>query len=267
MSKVTVIIPTYNRADKLNYSVKSVLDQTLSDFSLIIIDDCSHDNTEEVVRNIGDKRIIYYRLDSNKGAGGARNEGVRIATTEYIAFQDSDDVWLPDKLERQLRYMEGNPNVGMVYGKIHIISQDKDYIFPNEAVKGRLEGDIFSDLLMRNTIDTPTMFIRKSDFEEVGGFDTTLRSLEDWEFAIRFSKRYKIGFIDDVLIDSFITEGSVSSNIAHYFESRCKMISMHREDLIKMGLFDSIVMDVFRRAEASGILPLVQKMLLASLSM
>ena len=79
MSKVTVIIPTYNRADIIEKSIKSVLDQTYEDFTLIIVDDCSKDNTEEVVHRIGDCRIVYHRLSENKGAGGARNEGAHLA--------------------------------------------------------------------------------------------------------------------------------------------------------------------------------------------
>ena len=267
MSKVSVIIPTYNRADKLEYSVRSVLDQTYEDFKLIIVDDASTDNTEEAVKDLGDERVIYHRLEKNRGAGGARNEGVKIADTEYIAFQDSDDKWHPDKLERQMKYMEENPDAGMVYGRFHVISPTQDYIFPHDGVEGELEGELYPWLLRRNTVGTPTMLMKKACFEEAGGFDESLRCLEDWEFVIRFSEKFRIGFIDDALIDNLISEGSVSTNLAAYFEARCKMIAIHKAKLMELGLFDSVVMDVFGRAERSGILPQVQKMLMASLSL
>ena len=102
MAEVSIIIPTYNRANKLSGSVQSVLDQTYTDFKLIIVDDASTDDTEKIVSMIDDDRIQYHRLETNKGAAGARNEGVRLADSEWIAFHDSDDKWLPGKLEKQM---------------------------------------------------------------------------------------------------------------------------------------------------------------------
>ena len=265
MNRISVIIPTYNRADKIVTSILSVLDQSYKDFDLIIVDDASADDTETVIAGISDNRIRYYKLDTNKGAAGARNEGVKLAKTEFIAFHDSDDKWLPDKLEKQMVYMDRNPDIGLVYGKVRVNSPDKIYEFPNEAVSGELQGELYPWLLRRNTIDTPTMFMRKVCFDETGGFDESLRCLEDWEFVIRFSRNFKIGYIGEVLLDSFVSEGGVSRNIGAYYEARCKMIALHKENLIKLGLFDEIVMDVFSRAEKSGVLPQVQKMLMNSL--
>ena len=266
MSRVTVIIPTYNRADIIEKSIRSVLDQTYEDFTLIIVDDCSKDNTEEVVGSILDERIVYHRVAENKGAAGARNEGVKLADTEFIAFEDSDDTWLPEKLEKQIKYMDEHPDIGLVYGKIRVISPEKNYDYPNDAVPGELEGKLYPWLLRRNTIDTPTMFIRKKCFDEIGGFDSKLRCLEDWEFSIRFSQKYEIGYLDEILIDSYVTEDGVSRNIGSYYETRCKILAQHKEDIIGLGIFDEIVTDIFTRAEKSGILPQVQKMLMSYLA-
>lgn len=266
MEKVSVIIPTYNRAHTLEKSVRSVLDQTFGDFELIIVDDASSDNTETVVKSISDERVNYHRLTENKGAAGARNEGVKLAKSSFIAFHDSDDVWLPDKLKKQADYIDQHPEYDLVYGKVRVLSDEGSYEFPNEAVEGDLEGDLYPWLLRRNTIDTPTMFIRKAAFEEVGGFDSSLRCIEDWEFALRFSMKHKIGYIDEVLIDSYISEGGVSRNKAAYYETRCKLIQFHRDNIEKLGIFDEIVMDMFSRAERSGVLPQVQQMLVSYLS-
>ncbi len=263
---VSIIIPTYNRASQLSEAIQSVLAQTYSDFNLIVVDDGSIDDTEKIIAEIRDDRISYHRLNKNLGAAGARNEGARLAEGEWIAFNDSDDLWLPDKLEKQFAYMEENPDAGMVYGKVRVHSPGGIYEFPNYAITGDLEGELYTWLLRRNTIDTPTMFIRKRCFEEVGGFDSSLRCLEDWEFAIRFSQRFKIGYIDKVLLDSFVSEGGVSRNIGAYYESRCRMIAQHKENIIKLGLFDDIVIDVFSRAEKSGVLTQVQKMLITLLA-
>ena len=102
MAAVSVIITTYNRAHLVGKAIKSVLNQTFQDFELIVVDDGSTDNTEEVINSFNDTRIRYIRHKINKGGNAARNTGLRNSKGEYIAFLDSDDEWLPEKLERQL---------------------------------------------------------------------------------------------------------------------------------------------------------------------
>lgn len=263
MKKVSVIIPTYNRADKIKASIQSVLDQTYDDYELIVVDDASSDDTESVVRSFSDDRIRYHRLAENGGAAKARNKGVDLSETDYIAFHDSDDKWLPDKLKKQMDYFDNNPDVSMVYGKIRFIAGNESFVLPDKDTKGDLEGFIFPWLLARNTIGTPAMLIRKSCFDNAGGFDASLRCLEDWEFVLRFSRMYKIGYIDEVLVDSFDSAGSVSWNMGGaFYDARCKMIAMHKESMMKYGIFDKMVMDVFEKAEKSGLLPQVQQMLM-----
>lgn len=96
---VSVVIPTYNRAHLVGRAIQSVLNQTYQDFEIIVVDDGSTDNTEEVVKSFNDPRIRYIRHDQNRGGSAARNTGIKMARGEYIAFQDSDDEWLPEKLE------------------------------------------------------------------------------------------------------------------------------------------------------------------------
>jgi len=263
MSKVSVIIPTYNRADKITASIQSVLDQTYEDFELIVIDDASSDDTESVVNGIGDDRIRYHRMSENGGAARARNAGAELSGCEYIAFHDSDDKWLPDKLKCQMEYMEHHPDAGLVYGKIRFIAGEEVFVLPDEETKGDLEGYIYPWLLARNTIGTPAMLMKKKCFEEAGRFDAGLRCLEDWEFILRFAKLYKIGYIDEVLVDSYDSAGSVSWNMgAAFYEARCKMIAMHKADMMKYGIFDRMVMDIFEKAGKAGLLPQVQQMLM-----
>lgn len=104
--KVSVIIPTYNRAHLIGRAIKSVLNQTYKDFEIIIVDDGSTDKTEEVVKDFKDERVRYIRREKNKGGSAARNTGIKAARGEYIAFQDSDDEWLPEKLEKQMKAFE-----------------------------------------------------------------------------------------------------------------------------------------------------------------
>lgn len=109
-TKISIIMPSFNSGVFINDSIKSTIAQTYKNWELIIIDDCSTDNTKKVVEDLieDDKRIKYIRLDQNSGAAVARNKGVELATGDYLAFLDSDDVWLPNKLEKQLKFMIDN---------------------------------------------------------------------------------------------------------------------------------------------------------------
>src|SRR4030042_5052103 len=110
MPTVSIIIPTYNRAHLVMRAINSVLDQSFQDFEIIIVDDASRDNTEKMVSGIRDKRIFYIRHEKNRGGSAARNTGIKQARGEYIAFLDSDDEWLPEKLEKQLKVLEQYTN-------------------------------------------------------------------------------------------------------------------------------------------------------------
>ena len=129
MEKVSIIIPTYNRADVLSLSVQSVLQQTYADFELLIVDDGSSDNTDIVVESWHDDRIRYLKLPENKGVAAARNEGIRQAKYDYIAFQDSDDCWMPDKLEKQMDFFMQNPEADLLYCPYECQKADGTVIF------------------------------------------------------------------------------------------------------------------------------------------
>lgn len=263
MVKVSVIIPTYNRGKLIERSVRSVLNQTYKNIEVIIVDDGSTDNTKEVIESIKDERIIYYKQE-NGGAAKARNTGVNLATSEYIAFHDSDDVWRENKLEKQIDFLNKNPQYGMVYSnfKFHRLDGSSSSIPQDMNPIGELDGDIFFTLLINNTVGAPTMVLRKELFEEIGGFDTTLTCLEDWDFAIRFSEQYYVGYIKEDLMDAYQQKDGVSSNGKDYFNIRCDMICRYKDVLWKNGLFDLVVGDLFTLAEKYNYLEQV-KLLLA----
>lgn len=260
--KVSVIIPTYNRADMLLNSVNSVLQQTYSNIELIVVDDASTDNTLEVVENINDKRFRYIKLPENMGASSARNVGVEYAESDIVAFEDSDDIWRLDKLEKQMNYWKAHSEFSMIYCQYNMHVREIECLAPNKEWYGDLEGDIFPWLLLRNTVGAPTMIMYKNCFQDVGGFDTTLRSLEDWDFAIRFAEKYMVGYVEEPLVDAYYSEGGVSSGTAAYYESRCKMIAKYREEMLAYGIFDSVIDDLFQRAEKRNLLETVKKMLM-----
>lgn len=263
---ISVIIPTYNREKTIDRAVDSVLKQTYSNLEVIVVDDGSSDRTEEIVKGISDPRVRFYKLPQNGGAGHARNEGVKLAGGDLIAFHDSDDVWRPEKLQRQMAYWQEHPEFSMVYcGYLCYMENGKTKQVPGEEME-ELEGDIFIPLLRRNTIGAPTILIKKNSFCECGGFDITLKSLEDWEFALRFAKQNKIGYVGELLVDVYLSGNGVSSGAGAYFEGRCSMLVKYQEELVREEIFEKAIFEIFEKAQQGGVLEPVKKMLMAYLT-
>ncbi len=267
MKKVSVIIPTYNREKTIMRAVQSVLNQTYTNLEVLIIDDGSTDGTADIIKSIQDDRVQYIVLEKNGGASNARNEGVKRATGEWIAFQDSDDGWRPDKLEKQMSYAEAHPEFAMVYGMFMAhLEQGGEFEAPYKPWPEVMEGDLLQTLLMRNVIGAPVMLMHREAFLATEGFDTTYKALEDWEFVIRFSKRYEIGFLPEILMDSYMLSGGISSHVGAYYESRCKMLAQYRAEMQQLGVFEAVMEDILVRAQESGILNVVKNMMMLYLS-
>ena len=238
---ISIIIPTYNRATYIKESLLSVLNQTYTNIEVIVVDDASSDDTEAVVRGIKDSRIRYYKLEKNGGAGRARNKGVEFASGKIIAFHDSDDFCLAERIEKQYLYLCNNKKYGLVYSEILVQRGDDYCIFPPGYMQEKLEGDIHKYLLDCNTVDCPTMMMYRSLFEEVGGFNETYPNLEDWEFIIRISKICKIGFINEPLILSVLLDAGLSADRMKFYKTRARMIADTREFLEEEGIFNDVI--------------------------
>ena len=255
---VSIIIPTYNREKEIIRAIYSILQQTYVHYEIIVVDDGSTDNTQEAVQQIGDNRIRYIYLEQNQGACHARNVGIQESKYEYIAFQDSDDEWMPDKLERQMhKMMESPADVGMVYCRMEGTSRDgkkevicPSYNFPEDIP---LEGNLFPLLLWRNIIGTPAMLVRKECLRQTGGFKDALKCLQDWELALRIAKRYRIGFVDDILVRVHKTSNSISTNGGAHLVSRCYMVSLYRKEMTEIRLLDTVKKEILDKAKKYGI--------------
>lgn len=260
--KVSVIIPTYNREKTLLRALQSVINQTYSNLEVLIIDDGSTDGTAGVVNTVEDERVKYIMLEKNGGPSNARNVGVQMASGEWIAFQDSDDSWHEDKLEKQIAYRNSNPNYSLIYciGNVHF-SDGIDRIVLGKPWPAIMEGNMTHTLLQRNVVDTPTMFMKRECFLDVGGFDTTYRALEDWEFVLRFSKKYEIGFVSEALMESYMLANGVSSNLGAYFEARCKMLGQYRTDMIREGVLELVMQDILVRANQAEVFDTVKNLM------
>jgi len=237
MPRVSVILPTYNRAHLLKRSIGSVLNQTYTDYELIIVDDNSIDDTPEVINSLGDGRIIYIKNENNLGPAEARNIGMSIAKGEYLAFQDSDDEWKPEKLNILVDEMnKGDVDLGMVFSAIYRVLETGRIIrFPHRA-KEIKSGDLFYELLKNNIAGTPSVMIKRKCFLDIGGFDTSFRCFEDYEYFIRIGKKYKIKYINSPLMTAYDTPGSVNNaSLIIQIEMQKRLIAKYYSDYVKDG--------------------------------
>jgi hypothetical protein len=182
MVSVSIILPTYNRAHLVADAIESVLNQSFTDFELLVIDDGSTDNTEQVVGSISDHRLKYIK-QRNRGASAARNTGIQASISNFVAFLDSDDLWLPDKLSLQMAKVDANPEVGLVYGK-YLSSADSEGSM-------KITGVCYPQLELRRLLLGPafhwsTVLVRRVLLEQVGNFEETFGG-EDWELTLRLA--------------------------------------------------------------------------------
>jgi len=193
---VTVIIPTFNRAYCLAESIRSVLDQSFTDFELIVVDDGSTDNTPDVLRQFSGIRPI--RLEENRGVSFARNRGMVEARGEWIAFLDSDDLWEKEKLATQMKWVEENPHQHAVYtDEIWI----RNGVRVNAMNKHRkYSGDIFRHCLPLCIVSPSSVILRAELLNEMGGFDEAMPVCEDYDLWLRIARRFSFHWIDEKLI-------------------------------------------------------------------
>ena len=234
--KVSVIIPTYNRSDLLPRAINSVLNQTYQDFELIIVDDGSTDNTEEVIKEFQeqDKRIKYIKHDKNKGGSAARNTGIKAARAEYIAFQDSDDEWLPEKLEKQMKVFESAPpEVGVVYTDMWRISKgEKKYWYSPKIMPE--DGIVYKQALDRVMgIGIPTAIIKRECLNAVGMFDENFPRFIDLELFVRLSKYYYFHHINEPLVNSHDTGKGISNNNQALVKAYQLIFEKYSYDVVK----------------------------------
>ena len=194
MPKVSVIIPTYNREEFIVETINSVLNQTYKDFEVIVVDDGSTDNTKQKLEPFKSKIKLIEQPNSERAV--ARNNGVKNSSGEYIAFLDSDDIWIKDKLEKQVKLLDSKPDVILTYGQSLRINEHGQKIkIAKRQLKG-FSGEVFENLLMRNFVVSATPMIKKEYFEKTTGFQTKYIPYEDWEFWLRFSLLGKFYFLN-----------------------------------------------------------------------
>lgn len=197
--KVSVIIKTCNRADLLPRAVSSVLSQTYTNYEIVIVDDCSKDNTQEVIAQFDDFRIRSFRHERKRGAPAAGNTGISNARGEYIALLDDDDEFLPEKLEQQVNLMDKvSCKVGLVYVWMDEMDDASGELRPRN--RNTVEGDVFEYVLGLNSVTaTSSLLARRSVVLEVGGLDEGIAQGDDRDLIARIARRYEIALVPAVL--------------------------------------------------------------------
>jgi glycosyltransferase involved in cell wall biosynthesis len=181
---VSVIIPAYNQSCYLSDSIQSVLNQTYRNFEIIVVDDGSTDDTAAVAKSFGCD-CVHYIYQDNKGLSSARNTGIRHSKGEYLTYLDSDDQFLPEKLEILVNVLEDNPNIGFAAGQAIPIDEQGNLIGETFAVP---LPDDSSQLLLGNPLHVGSVLLHYSWQEKVGFFDEELRSYEDWDMWLRLAR-------------------------------------------------------------------------------
>ena len=233
--KVTVVIPVYNRAQAVRRAIASVLAQTFQDFEIVVVDDGSTDDSVRSVESIDDPRIRIIRHEGNRGGSAARNTGITAAVAPYVAFLDSDDEWLPTKLQRQIDLFERSPqDVALIYCGVERIYGDgtvKEWV-------PRLDRQLAKSLLRDNTIgETSIGVVRRSALDSVGGFDTSLPSCQDADLWLRLCQRFEATFVPEVLtrIHKGNDLGRVSVNPRRTQQGRALFCQKHFERMSAEG--------------------------------
>lgn len=209
---VSVVIPSCNRKDKIMASVKSVLEQSWDRLELIVVDDGSTDGTWELFENYPDERLHFYRYDENRGACYARNFGAERAAGELIAFQDSDDVWHADKLEKQLNCLRQSDGELCFCGMNRISENGSSFYYPVHPFHPE---KALEEMLAENRAGTQTMLMRRYVWEELR-FDESFRRYQDWDFSIRAAEKFKLVYLPEALVDSAVGADSISASVNSY---------------------------------------------------
>jgi glycosyltransferase involved in cell wall biosynthesis len=223
---ISVVLPTRNRASTLSRAVDSVLRQTFTAFEVIVVDDASEDETREVITGYKDRRLRSIFLDHRGGAPAARNAGIAAARASWIAFQDSDDEWLPEKLAIQSSLV-ATLDLGWAGAFSPLVRHSAgspELVAPPLDVR---DGVLLPALLRQNFVSTQTLLLRKRALDAIGGFDPALPRLQDWDVALSIAARFKLAHTAAPLVHVYESADSISKDRDAYFIALERILQKH----------------------------------------
>lgn len=226
---IAVIIPTYNRADTLEKCISSVLNQTTKVDEIIVIDDCSTDDTQSTLKSMD--YITILKTEKRSGAQKARNLGIKASNSEWIAFLDSDDEWLPDKIEKQISVLESvdfNPKT-VVHGDC-ILNNNNSGKRKNWNLN-EIEGDVYKQLLTSSGTFFPAILTSKTALKDIGYLTEDIYAYQEWDTAIRLAKHCKFYHIRDPLFIYSISEDSISNSFSNEVEGYLQIVTKYESEI------------------------------------
>jgi glycosyltransferase involved in cell wall biosynthesis len=226
--RVSVVLPTFNRRATLERATRSVLDQTYANLELIVVDDGSTDGTDGLVALLNDPRLRYLRLPGRSGPARARNAGIRESTGALIAFQDSDDEWLPEKLALQVAALQRAPaTVGLMAGSYWLVGPEGRRLIRSDALIAG--GDYDEDLLHGYTLVTPTWLVRREVLTQAGLFDESLPCVEDWDLAFRLDRICRFQAVGEPVLNKYGSPDSIFGDRAKRASGTAIVLTRHRD--------------------------------------
>ena len=235
-NKISVIIPTYNRENLIIKTIESVLEQSFTNFEVIVIDDCSTDDTPNIIAALQDSRIRYIRLDKNSGAQVARNAGILSATGEWIAFLDSDDIWHKDKLKLQFKVLEENEFNEKLVIHTNCIILDEIQNTQHEWKMPVTEGNVYKLLLQRPSTLFPSILTSKKILLLINLLDENVPSYQEWDTSIQLAKQCLFIHINKPLFTYIQHQNNnISKNKDIEIAGYHYIVNKYKADIIKLG--------------------------------
>jgi glycosyltransferase involved in cell wall biosynthesis len=256
MPSVSIIIPAYNAAEFIGDAIRSVLAQNVSDYEVIVVDDGSTDGTREVLRAFDDR--VQYVRQNNRGVAAARNAGIAMARGQWVCFLDADDMWMPEKLGRQLTLAVQHPSVGLIFAdaeerdaaRIQKRSILETMRFGPDALRDVPLREPFRKLLVENFIPTSTVMIRTACFATAGTFDEELSNAEDRDLWLRIAAHFPIACVPQILAKKRSHAANISARTELALRSRIRVWMRARSRypaLAPAALCDRLVAEAYQQ--------------------
>lgn len=225
---VSVVIPTHNRAGLIGDAIDSVLRQTYTNIEVIVVDNGSTDATRERVLVVAerDDRVRYYHQENSGSPVGPRNRAVGLALGDYVAFLDSDDLWLPAKLEKQMARFESDSKTAIVYSDFFMIDDSGERGATYFSLGTPHRGSVYPELLVKNFIPNSTAVVKKSAYLDGGGQQERYKIGHDWDLWLKIAENSNVAYVDEPLSEIRMHSGSMSARRQDLFE---ELIDIVRE--------------------------------------
>jgi glycosyltransferase involved in cell wall biosynthesis len=231
MPEVSVIITTFNRAHFLREAINSVLSQTYQDFEVVVVDDGSTDDTRETIKSYTDPRVKYI-YQKNQGAGAARNTGLQASEGRLIALLDADDIWLPEKLELQIKALALNPRASVVYSDMYFFGS-KSSTTPETFFQWLKwpppKGKVIDKMVVRSFGHPSTLMTRREVFDTIGLFDENLPYCDDYDMLIRLAAYFEFEVVPLPLVKYRLHPDQISHNLERVIANHLTVFAKARQ--------------------------------------